>query len=124
MQAGGLVAWPDGTVGGRYQFRHALYQQMLYDRVPMGRRVRLHQRIGAAGGSGVWGAGRDVAAELAEHFERGHDWPRAVQYRRQAAAQAVGRYAYPEAIAHLTRGWRCAALPETPSAHPAGARPC
>ena len=46
VQAGELVEWPDGTVGGSYQFRHALYQQVVYDRVPVGRRVRLHQRIG------------------------------------------------------------------------------
>jgi hypothetical protein len=38
------------------------------------------------------------------HFERGRDVPRAVRYRQQAAAQALGRYAYPEAIDHLTRG--------------------
>src|SRR5207247_1605967 len=33
------VEWPNGTVSAGYNFRHALYQQVLYERVPLGRRV-------------------------------------------------------------------------------------
>jgi DNA-binding winged helix-turn-helix (wHTH) protein/predicted ATPase len=111
-----LVAWPDGTVGGSYQFRHALYHQVVYDRVPMGRRARLHQRLGLRVEAGYGAQAQEVAAELAMHFERGHDLARAVQYRQQAAAQAVGRYAYAEAIAHLTRGLALLqTLPESPA---------
>lgn len=43
------------------------------------------------------------AAELAMHFEHGRDIGRAVRYQQQAAAQALGRYAYAEAIAYSTR---------------------
>ena len=37
LQGSGLAEWPDGTVASCYQFRHALYQQVIYDRVPVGR---------------------------------------------------------------------------------------
>ena len=42
----GLAAWPDGTVSGRYSFRHALYQEVLYGRLGSGRRMRCHRAIG------------------------------------------------------------------------------
>jgi predicted ATPase len=42
----GVTTWPNGTVATRYAFRHALYQQVLYERLGAGRRVRLHQRLG------------------------------------------------------------------------------
>ena len=29
----GLTGWPDGTSGGSYRFRHAFYQQVLYERL-------------------------------------------------------------------------------------------
>src|SRR5262249_450087 len=45
--AQGVEAWPDGTVTERYLFRHALYHQVVYDRVPVGQGIRLHRRIGA-----------------------------------------------------------------------------
>jgi DNA-binding winged helix-turn-helix (wHTH) protein len=42
----GVEEWPDGTVAGRYTFLHALYQQVVYQQVPVGRRMQLHRRIG------------------------------------------------------------------------------
>jgi predicted ATPase len=42
----GTAEWPDGTVAGRYAFAHALYQEVLSERVPAGRRVQLHRWIG------------------------------------------------------------------------------
>jgi predicted ATPase len=41
----GLAEWPDGTVSGRYRFRHGLYQSVLYEQVGEARRVRLHNLI-------------------------------------------------------------------------------
>ena len=38
LQARGTAVWPDGTVAGRYGFLHALYQEVLYERLPAGRR--------------------------------------------------------------------------------------
>jgi hypothetical protein len=33
VQVRGVEEWPDWTVAGRYGFRHALYQQVIYDRL-------------------------------------------------------------------------------------------
>lgn len=56
----------------------------------------------------------ELAAELAEHFVRGRDMPRAVRYLGQAGENALGRSAYHEAIKHLSRGFEL--LPDLPDA--------
>jgi predicted ATPase len=114
LRARGTEISADGTVTGRYGFLHALYQQVLYDRVAPARRVRLHRRIGE------WeerapGRRAGDAAELAMHFERGHDADRAVRYLTDAGENALRHSAHPEAIALLTRGLNLlTTLPETP----------
>src|SRR5499427_1303671 len=104
LQARGTVEWPDGTVAARYGFIHAVYQEGVYERVPAGRRVGLHQRIGARQEAGYGAQAWEIAAELAVHFERGRDTRRAVQYRWQAGRTALQRSAHREAISHLTKG--------------------
>jgi predicted ATPase/DNA-binding winged helix-turn-helix (wHTH) protein len=104
LQVHGAEEWPDGTVTGRYGFRHTLYQQVLYDRVPVARRLRLHRQIGQRLEVGYGAQAETRAAELAVHFDRGRDTPRAVHYRQQAAANALRRWAYAEALGHLRRG--------------------
>ena len=96
-----MAGW-DG--GGRYQFRHTLYQQVVYERVPAGRRMQLHRRIGMQEEGGYGEQAGEHAAELATHFEQGRECGRAVRYRRQAAENALRRSAYREAIDHLSRG--------------------
>ncbi len=104
VQALGSEAWPDGTVAARYGFIHALHQEVLYNRIPAGQRMRWHRQIGMRLEAGHGGKTREIAAELAEHFVRGGDAPRAVQYLQHAGENARQRSAYQEAIAHLTRG--------------------
>jgi predicted ATPase len=100
----GITEWPDGTVAGRYRFLHALYQEVLYQRLAAAQRVRLHKRL-AERLAGAYGEqSHQVAAELAEHFERGCDYARALRYLGQAAENAARRYANCEAIAYLNRG--------------------
>ena len=115
VQARGTVLWPDGTVTARYGFRHALYQELLYERVPVSRRVRWHQQIGTRLEAGYGPQARDMAAELAMHFAHGHDAHRAVQYLQAAAETAVQRHAYQEALGSLTRALELLmTLPDTP----------
>jgi len=42
----GTEVWPDGTTVAHFEFRHALYQEVLYQRISVTRRMRLHQRMG------------------------------------------------------------------------------
>ena len=41
-----LETWPDGMVSGRYGFRHALYQEVLYKRLGSGWRPGCIGRLG------------------------------------------------------------------------------
>jgi DNA-binding winged helix-turn-helix (wHTH) protein/predicted ATPase len=112
----GTDPWPDGTVASRYGFLHALYRETLYERVPVGRRVRWHQQIGRRLEAGYEPQARERAAELAEHFVRGRDPVRAVKYLYYAGEQAGQRSAHQEALQHLTQGLALlATLPETPA---------
>jgi predicted ATPase len=69
LQAQELVTWPDGTIAGRYRFVHALYQQVMYERIGAARRVQLHWRIGERLETGYGERVNEIAAELAVHFE-------------------------------------------------------
>jgi len=107
--------WPDGTVAGRYSFIHSLYQNVLYNRVTVGRRIQLHRRIGRREEEGYGERAGEIAAELAVHFEQGRDYRRGVQYLRQAAENALRRSAHREAINHLIKGLELLkALPDIP----------
>jgi DNA-binding winged helix-turn-helix (wHTH) protein/predicted ATPase len=97
----GVTTWPNGTVATRYAFVHALYQQVVYQGLGAGRRVRLHQRLGECLETAYGSQVREVAAELAEHFVRGRDRQRAVRYVHQAAENAAQRQAHREAIVYL-----------------------
>lgn len=95
--------WPDGTVSGRYGFRHALYQEVLYQRLSASRRVRFHQCIGEREAAGYGEHAAERAAELAMHFERGQQPQQAITYYYLAAGVMVQRQAHQEAIASLRR---------------------
>jgi predicted ATPase len=99
----GSEAWPDGTVAGRYGFRHALYHEVVYERISPGRRVALHRRIGERLEAGLGERAGEGAGELAVHFERGRDSRRAIRYLHLAGEIATQRSAAREAVGHLTR---------------------
>jgi DNA-binding winged helix-turn-helix (wHTH) protein len=104
-----IVKWaatqslPDGSMTERYEFVHALYRQVLYDRQLPGRRARLHRQIGERLAALYAPRVEDVVPELAYHFEQAADWPRAVDYLQQAAQIAGRRYAHRQADALLAR---------------------
>ena len=110
LQPRGTVEWPDGTLATRYGFRHALHQQVLYERVPPGRRARMHRQIGDRLETGLGPRARESAAELAMHFARGHDARRAAQYHHHAGENALRRGAPP-------RGRRSPGPKDSPSSH-------
>jgi predicted ATPase len=114
IRANGTETWPDGTVTACYQFRHALYHEVVYSRVSAGHRMLLHQQIGMRKETGYGARAHEIAAELAVHFERGRDPNRAIQYLQHAADSALRRSAYTDAITHLTNALALlTVLPET-----------
>jgi DNA-binding winged helix-turn-helix (wHTH) protein/predicted ATPase len=97
----GTDTWPDGTRTARFAFIHALYRNFLYDRVPPARRRELHERTGLRLVAAYGGSAESIAVELARHFTAAGDVARALVHLRQAAARALSRHAYQEAIDHL-----------------------
>ncbi|HEV8713879.1 MAG TPA: hypothetical protein VGX03_13770, partial [Candidatus Binatia bacterium] len=115
LRACGTADWPDGTVATRYGFLHALYQEVLYERLTAGRRQRLHQWIGEREEAGYGEHAREIAAELALHFEQGREYRKAVQYLQYAGKNASRRSANQEAIGLLTKALELLkTLPDTP----------
>jgi serine/threonine protein kinase/tetratricopeptide (TPR) repeat protein len=95
---------PDGAIATVYRFSHALYQYFLYDQLLSKRRILLHRRAAETLERTYSGQLGRVASQLATHFEKGRDFPKAIEYLLQAGATALSRYAYAEAAAHFTHG--------------------
>jgi predicted ATPase len=79
---------------GRYNFRHALIREALYDALPAAKRRRLHSRVAEA----IRGlnASREPYAEIAYHYCHGAspgDADSAIEYSRQAAKTAAKQLA-------------------------------
>lgn len=108
LRCTGARALGDGCISARYAFAHALYRQVLYERLPVLQRMQWHRQW--AGALAVaHGANAGDAAELALHFERGEaPLDAAAQYAIVAArAMAVG--APNEALQAARRGLQLAA---------------
>jgi hypothetical protein len=115
LRPAGLVRLPDGTLAAGYGFLHALYQQLWHERVGVSKLQQLHLRIGNRLEVAYGVRAREIAAELAVHFEQGRDYRRAVRYLDLAGENALRRSAYQEAVIHLGKGLELlATLPDTP----------
>ncbi len=113
IHTSGVNRWPDGTVAAGFRFQHALYRDVLYERVPVGHRIELHRRI-ALREEGAWGERvGERASELAHHFYAANDKPNAVKYMQLVAERATARGASLEAQGHYARALSLLAeLPE------------
>ena len=79
--------WPDGTIATRYAFRHALYHQAAYERLGIGRRAQLHQRIGLRLEEAYGLQTGELAASLGGPF-RGRAGPASCRALRAAGGRA------------------------------------
>ena len=82
----------------RYAFRHALYREVLYERIAPLARVELHRKVAAAL-EGERAQGQAVSAlELASHFELGRQALPALRHYAQAAEAALARFSPEECV--------------------------
>ena len=109
VAVGGMA---DGSLGARYAFRHALYRTVFYQRIGALMRAQLHRDV-ALSLERERAAGADVAAaELAMHYDLGHDPLAALRYYNDATDSALSQFAPVEAM-NLT-GQALALVPRCP----------
>jgi DNA-binding winged helix-turn-helix (wHTH) protein/predicted ATPase len=114
IQDCGIHELPNGEVTTRYGFVHALYQNVLYERLPETRRAQMHRLIAERGEQVYGDRSKEISVELAMHFERGRDYRRAAHYLKAGANIAIRRFAYQEAVSLARRGIELIGkLPET-----------
>ena len=80
---------PSATSDARYTFRHALYREVLYNRIGPVARAALHRKVAAALERDRANGANVTAAELASHLELGHQYLPAIRYYAVAAESAL-----------------------------------
>lgn len=101
-----IVEKRDGTFDTQYAFQHALYRHVFYQRLSAPQRVQLH-RAAAKALEEAKAAGEVVmAAELASHYERGHQAMMAVHAYTIASRHAFVHFAPREAFDLTTTALR------------------
>ncbi|WP_457355391.1 ATP-binding protein [Roseateles sp. P5_D6] len=109
LGSGGASALADGRIAARYTFAHALYRQVLYERLPALQRMQWHRQWAAALAAAHADSSVELAAELALHFERGEAPVEAAAQYALVAARAMGLGAPQEALQAARHGLRLAA---------------
>ncbi len=94
---------PDGSLAIVYRFVHSLYQEVLYRDLATSRAQQWHLRAGEALIDRYRDHAPRIATALANHFERGRDFARALAFRVHAGDNAARLYAYAEAVENYDR---------------------
>jgi DNA-binding winged helix-turn-helix (wHTH) protein/tetratricopeptide (TPR) repeat protein len=101
LKLSGTRALAGRAVTLEYEFRHALYREVLYRRLSPSECVNFHRHLAAGLESLRSPVQPELAAEIALHFEEGREYERAVRYLLLAAENATRRHAYLESISVL-----------------------
>jgi len=68
IHSAGLITLPNGSRSPTYCFNHALYREILYRRIPISRRQRIHQAIGAFLNKTGAGDAEPIESWIASHI--------------------------------------------------------
>jgi len=93
----------DHSVAAQFEFRHALYRQVLDLRLSPSRRQRLHGRIADSLRQTYGDDLTEIVVPLAVHCEQAGDFTGAAKYRRLAARAAARCCDYDQELDHLYR---------------------
>jgi len=98
IRCAGTHELENGQISAHYEFRHSLYREVLYRRLPEAARSKLHLLLAQRLKAFCDPCEQELATELALHFEGGHDYEQAIRYLILAAQNAVGRFAYRDCV--------------------------
>lgn len=89
--------------GGVYDFSHDKLREVVYRDIGGARRRQLHRAVAEALERQGEGATHERDAQLAEHYERAHIWPKALHYLLLAAEHSQTLFAMRDALHWLDR---------------------
>jgi DNA-binding winged helix-turn-helix (wHTH) protein/tetratricopeptide (TPR) repeat protein len=98
ITSAGIQELSNGLLSAQYDFKHSLYRQAIYRRLSVGARSRLHVGLAERLKTLCAAGHRELASEVAYHFEEGRDYEPAIQHLRLAAENAASRFAYRDSI--------------------------
>jgi predicted ATPase len=104
LQAGEFIYEQPAFPEPEYTFKHALTQEVAYGSLLVERRRPLHERTARVIEERYRDRLDEHYGELAHHYGRSQNIPKAVEYLTLAGEQAVQRSAYAEAIRQVSRG--------------------
>jgi predicted ATPase/DNA-binding XRE family transcriptional regulator len=94
---------------GYYDFSHDKVREVAYREIGGARRMLLHRAVAETLEQRGEGEPHERDARLAEHYERGHAWDKAVQHMVLAAERSQKLFAMRDALRWLDRAVRLAA---------------
>src|SRR5271156_5037255 len=106
LQAAEFIYEQPAFPENEYTFKHALTQEVAYDSVLMQRRRTIHEHSAKAIEEIFASTLDDHVADLAHHYSRSANAPKAIEYLRRAAEQAGARSAYNDAIGYAREALR------------------
>jgi DNA-binding winged helix-turn-helix (wHTH) protein/tetratricopeptide (TPR) repeat protein len=98
IKASGTHESIGGQISAYYDFRHSLYREVVYRRLPKGTRSKLHLLLARRLKDFCNPCEQELAAELALHFEGGYEFAEAIKYLIIAANNTARRFAYRDSI--------------------------
>src|SRR6266481_3245394 len=97
----GIQNAANGADSAHYEFRHSLYRQALYRQLSSANRSKLHRSLGEWLMAAYTAGRRELASELALHFEVGRDFEQAARCLIWTAENAARRFAHGDSIRSL-----------------------
>ncbi|HEY4360165.1 MAG TPA: AAA family ATPase [Bryobacteraceae bacterium] len=104
----------EGAAAPQYEFRHALYREVLYRRLRATERRQLHLRLAERLEALSTPVDPALASELALHFEQGQGYDRAIHYLMMTARNHAKLFAHAESVGLLRHALEL--LPQLPAA--------
>ncbi|WP_454743014.1 adenylate/guanylate cyclase domain-containing protein [Cupriavidus necator] len=115
LQAGDFIYERPAFPEVEYAFKHALTQEVAANSLLTGQRSALHERTAQAIETLFPGRLKDYCSELAHHYSKSGNAPKAIEYLHLAGQQALQRSAQLEAIRHLSAALELLkSMPDTP----------
>ncbi|WP_042885361.1 adenylate/guanylate cyclase domain-containing protein [Cupriavidus necator] len=102
LQAGDFIYERPAFPEVEYAFKHALTQEVAANSMLTGQRSVLHERTARAIEALFPSRLKDYCSELAHHYSKSGNVPKAIEYLHLAGQQALQRSAQLEAIRHLS----------------------